>query len=189
MLSNKAHETSVSWNYTLLGFTPEMFWVINLAQNYTKNCRELHINIFGNVISNDFVTKSIRGKMKLICFFSDEQYSKMMGSTLAQALQRFRHCCPKLLILLEHPECDLCELQGSVPPNAGVLFRIQGLASWRQKKSAPANRSLPSTVGLSFQSVELLGFIAKYARFTAEVVDIHYQGVTHLTESVLGGSS
>ena len=43
LLGNQSRETSASWNYTLLGYTLELFWVIHLvrttlkiADNYTK---------------------------------------------------------------------------------------------------------------------------------------------------------
>ena len=47
-----------SQNYTLWGYAHEMFWGINFGQNYTQQPQQLHKNIFGNLISNNFVTKS-----------------------------------------------------------------------------------------------------------------------------------
>ena len=40
VLGNKAHETSASWNYTLWGYTPEMYWRNQLSQNRMQKGRE-----------------------------------------------------------------------------------------------------------------------------------------------------
>ena len=53
---NNAHETSVSWNYTLSGYTPIIFWGVYLGEKYTKYSRESYWNFM-----NSFVTKVIEG--------------------------------------------------------------------------------------------------------------------------------
>ena len=62
LLGNKAHETSASWNYTLLGYTPTLFWGLEVSQHYTQTSWPLHNAIFGNLISNHFVIE--------VCFCS-----------------------------------------------------------------------------------------------------------------------
>ena len=60
VLGNKAHETSASWNYTLLGYTPKAFWGITFGQNYTQRCRELHTELWGT--NSNLISQSFRDK-------------------------------------------------------------------------------------------------------------------------------
>ena len=39
VFGNKAHETSASWNYTFLGYTPNFFGGISLGQEGAQNTR------------------------------------------------------------------------------------------------------------------------------------------------------
>ena len=61
MLGRKAHETSASWNYAFLRYTPTFVGVggINVGQNCMQSTRKLHKYMLGHFISNHFVTKSI----------------------------------------------------------------------------------------------------------------------------------
>ena len=44
----QGHETLASWNYTLLGWTPEMFFDIKISQGYTqKKSQQLHKTYWG----------------------------------------------------------------------------------------------------------------------------------------------
>ena len=40
-----AHDTSGSWNYTLLGHMLEMFWGIHFGQNYPKSIKKRQLRI------------------------------------------------------------------------------------------------------------------------------------------------
>ena len=53
VLANKAHETSASWNDTLLSYSPSA-----VGSNYTRQHGLLHDNLLGMLICNNFMAES-----------------------------------------------------------------------------------------------------------------------------------